>query len=40
LIKGGVLVLTILSVDEEGKMPYGYACYYLYECAKLLPLTE
>ncbi|CAF3351946.1 unnamed protein product [Rotaria socialis] len=36
LIKGSALILPILAVDEEGKMPCGYACYYLCECVKLL----
>jgi hypothetical protein len=40
LIQGGVLILTILSADEQGKTLTHNAINHLYKCAELIPLSK
>ncbi|CAF1206730.1 unnamed protein product [Rotaria sordida] len=40
LMRGGVLILTILSADKEGKTLAHNVNNHLYKCAQLIPLNE
>ena len=40
LMRGGVLILTILSTDDEGKTLAHNASNHLYKCAQLISLNE